>query len=59
MKEKYKILQTNCISDIEQDVNTAIDEGYQPCGGVAIAVGDSVLAVYLQAMVLMEKDDAH
>lgn len=58
MNDKYKVISSNEISDLEKEVNEAIEKGWTPQGGIAInneSVVCGVVAVsgatYVQSMV--------
>jgi hypothetical protein len=51
MITEYKIVKTNyTASELEQDVNQAIGEGWQPWGQPAVALSSNG-ALYVQALV--------
>jgi hypothetical protein len=55
MKDKYIILTENAAPMLAQAVQEKIDDGYQPIGGVSVAVttgGKGGQSIFAQAMVL-------
>lgn len=38
MKEPYKIISSDCLGDLEVQVNHACKDGYRPLGSIAVAM---------------------
>ena len=54
---KYETLGADNLNNLDREVNVAIKDGWQPLGGVAVAVVDDAIETrytYLQAMVLLD-----
>jgi hypothetical protein len=49
----YKLIESNYAMDLAIEVNNAIDEGYQPCGPLAVIVSPGGFKSYCQPMAKM------